>query len=147
MARKLSRRGARLIQDFEGFRSKPYRDAVGVWTIGYGTTQRIGPHSPPITRRQASDRLRRDVDDEYGAAVNALDLPLSQNQHDALVSFVYNVGPGAIGPSTGIGKALRARKWRTAADELLRWDKAGGRALPGLTRRRRAERKLFLTPD
>jgi GH24 family phage-related lysozyme (muramidase) len=143
---KLSRRGVRLIQDYEGFRSSPYRDSVGVWTIGYGSTKGVGPQTAPLNRQQASERLRSEVDAEYGAAVNALHLPLNQHQFDALVSFVYNVGPGALGLDTGIGRELRAHHWHRAADELLRWDKAGGRALPGLTRRRRAERQLFLTP-
>jgi hypothetical protein len=71
---------------------------------------------------------------------------LNQHQFDALVSFVYNLGPGAIAPGTGIGRALRARAWRRAADEMLRWNRAGGRVLAGLTRRREAERALFLRP-
>lgn len=86
----------------------------------------------------------REVDATYGAAVNALRLPLNQNQFDALVSFVYNVGPGGVAPSTQVGKHLRAHDWKAAADALLAWDKAGGHALPGLTRRRQAERALFL---
>lgn len=143
---RLSDTGAKLIEEFEGFRSHPYRDAVGVWTIGYGSTKGVGPNTPPVTRAQAHARLKREVDETYGAAVNQLGLPLNQNRFDALTSFVYNVGPGALSPSTGIGRALRRRDWRAAADELLRWDKAGGRALPGLTRRRRAERALFLRP-
>ena len=140
----LSPKGAELIANFEGFRSRPYRDAVGVWTIGYGSTRGVGPNSRPVTKAQAMKRLRNEVDATYGASVNALDLPLSQQQFDALTSFVYNVGPGGISPTTGIGKALRARKWRKAADELLRWNKAGGKELLGLTRRRKAERALFL---
>jgi GH24 family phage-related lysozyme (muramidase) len=141
---QLSDSGARLIAQFEGFRSCPYRDAVGVWTIGYGSTRGVGPRSKCITRAEALERMKREVDRVYGKAVNALGLPLNQNQHDALTSFVYNLGPGAIGPGTGIGKALRARQWKRAADEMLRWDKAGGRTLAGLTRRRRAERRRFL---
>lgn len=141
---KLSKAGADLIEEFEGFSAKPYRDPVGVWTIGFGSTKGVGPNSPRVTRAQAEARLIREVDAEYGAAVNALGLPLNQSQFDALVSFVYNVGPGALEPSTRIGLALRSHQWRRAADELLRWDKAGGRRLAGLTRRRRAERALFL---
>lgn len=142
---RLGTRGADMIKGFEGFRSKPYRDAVGVWTIGYGSTKGVGPSSAPVSARQAEERLRREVDATYGKAIDQFD-GLNQNQHDALTSFVYNVGPGGVGPNTGIGKALRAKDYRRAADELLKWDKAGGRALAGLTRRRRAERKLFLTP-
>jgi lysozyme len=142
----LSPTGANLITEFEGFRPRPYRDAVGVWTIGYGSTAGVGPNTPPITEQQARDRLMREVDAQYGRAINALGVPLTQNQFDALVSFVYNVGPGGVAASTGVGRALRARNYQQAADELLKWDKAGGRTLAGLTRRRQAERKLFLTP-
>jgi GH24 family phage-related lysozyme (muramidase) len=145
MGMKLSDKGAALLEEFEGFRSRPYRDAVGVWTIGYGSTKGVGPNTPHMTPGQARARLKREVDQVYGAAVNRLGVPLNQHQFDALCSFVYNLGPGAIGPTTGIGRALRARDYRRAADELLKWDKAGGRTLLGLTRRRRAERALFLT--
>ena len=141
---RLSDAGAHLIESYEGFVPHPYRDAVGVWTIGFGSTSGVGPNSPHVTRKQAHDRLLREVDSRYGAAINALRLPLNQFQFDALVSFVYNVGPGGVSPSTGVGRALRAHQWRTAADCLLQWDKAGGRRLLGLTRRRQAERKLFL---
>lgn len=142
---RLGDRGARMIMEFEGYRARPYRDAVGVWTIGYGSTHGVGPNTPPISKARAERRLRHEVDTTYGKAVNQLGLPINQHQHDALVSFVYNVGPGALSTDTGIGRALRRRHWRDAADELLRWDKAGGRALPGLTRRRQAERRLFLS--
>lgn len=142
---KLSRAGAQLIEGFEGFSAKPYRDPVGVWTIGYGSTKGVGANTPPISREQARARLMREVDAVHGAAVNALGLPLDQPQFDALTSFVYNVGPGGVAASTGIGRALRRHDWDAAADELLRWNKAGGRALAGLTRRREAERAMFLS--
>jgi lysozyme len=141
---KLSDRGAQLIANFEGFRSCPYRDAVGVWTIGYGSTKGVGPGSKCISRAQALARMKREVGETYGKAVDNLPVELNQNQFDALTSFVYNVGPGGIASSTGVGRALRARQWHKAADELLRWNKAGGQELAGLTRRRREERELFL---
>lgn len=143
---KLSRDGARLIESFEGFRSSAYRDAIGVWTIGYGSTKGVNASTPNMTRSQAEARLMREVDATYGKAVNSLKLPLNQNQFDALVSFVYNVGTGGISPSTQVGKHLRKHEWQAAADALLAWDKAGGKPLAGLTRRRHAERALFLTP-
>lgn len=143
---KFSKRGAALVMEFEGFSARPYRDSVGVWTIGYGSTAGVGPHSPPVTKAQAQARLMREVDAQYGAAINSLRLPLNCNQFDALVSFVYNVGVGGVAPSTHVGRSLRAREWRHAADALLAWDKAGGRPLAGLTRRRHAERALFLEP-
>jgi GH24 family phage-related lysozyme (muramidase) len=141
---KLSDKGAALIEEFEGFRAHAYRDAVGVPTIGFGSTKGVRMGDGPVTRAQARARLKREVDEVYGAAVNRLGVPLNQHQFDALCSFTYNLGPGAIASSTGIGRALRTRDWRRAADELLKWDKAGGRTLLGLTRRRRAERALFL---
>jgi GH24 family phage-related lysozyme (muramidase) len=141
---RLSPAGAHVIESFEGFVPHPYRDSVGVWTIGFGSTKGVGPHSPHVTVAQAEARLMREVDAEYGAAINALGLALNQYQFDALVSFVYNVGVGGVAPSTGVGRALRAHDWRAAADHLLDWDKAGGRRVAGLTRRRHAERALFL---
>lgn len=144
---KISADGARLIESFEGFIPHPYRDAVGVWTIGFGSTEGVGPNTPPMTRAQAERRLMREVNARYAPAVDALKLPLSQHQFDALVSFVYNVGPGGVAGSTGVGRALRARDWRAAADHLLDWDKGGGRVLEGLRRRRIAERALFLKQD
>lgn len=143
---RLSKAGAQIIESFEGFRSRPYQDAVGVWTIGFGSTRGVGPNTPPISRAQARARLMREVDARYGAAINALGLPLDQNQFDALTSFVYNVGPGGVASTTKVGRALRDRNWKAAADAMLAWDKAGGRRLAGLTRRRRAERALFLRP-
>jgi len=141
--------GVTLIKEFEGFpfNGRPYRDMVGVWTIGYGHTEGVGPHSKQLTQPQASELLRRDLDDKYGPPVNALDVDLNQHQFDAIVSFVYNCGPGAISPSTGVGKALRARQWNTAANCLLQWNRAGGKVVPGLTRRRNAERSMFLQAD
>jgi len=143
--RRLSERGAKLIAKFEGFRSCPYWDKHGgVWTIGYGSTKGVGPRSRCITREEALQRMKGEVNREYAKAVNDLPVELNQNQFDALVSFVYNLGPGAIDPDTGIGKALRRKRWRRAGLQMLRWNKAGGRPMWGLTRRRMAERRLFL---
>jgi lysozyme len=144
---QLSTDGAHLIESFEGFSRLPYRDPVGVATIGFGSTKGVTMNTKPMTRPQAERRMMREIDASYGAAINALGLPLNQNQFDALVSFVYNVGPGGVGSNTGVGKALRAHDWQSAANHLLEWDKAGGRALSGLTRRRLAERALFLKTE
>jgi GH24 family phage-related lysozyme (muramidase) len=141
----LGQAGLNMIKEFEGFRSAPYRDSVGVWTIGYGSTSGVGPNTPHMTEQQAADRLRREVDQRYGAAVNSIGVPLTQNQFDALTSFVYNVGPGGVASNSNVGRALRARDYQAAADGLLAWDHAGGQRLAGLTRRRQAERALFLS--
>lgn len=144
---KLSDRGLALILSSEGFRSCPYWDSTGkVWTIGFGSTKGVGRNTPCITRAQGLARVRREVQATYGAAIDRLHLPLNQNQYDSLCSFTYNLGPGAIAADTGIGRALRRHDWRTAANEMLRWDRSGGQRLEGLTRRRRAERALFLRP-
>ena len=142
--------GIALIKEFEGFPfgGQPYLDAVGVWTIGYGHTADVGPHSRRLTEREASRLLEQDLRRNYGRVIEALPVAddLNDNQVAALMSFVYNLGGGAVSPETGIGRALRARQWQRAADEMLRWNRAGGRVLPGLTRRRKAERALFLRP-
>jgi GH24 family phage-related lysozyme (muramidase) len=134
-----------LVRGFEGFRSKPYRDAVGVWTIGYGHTSGVGPKSRPLAEHEAAALLEQDLDERYFPAVKRLPTFPAMAQHhvDALTSFVYNLGPGSIGTDTGIGRALRAERWSSAADEMLEWDRAGGRRLEGLTRRRNMERALF----
>jgi lysozyme len=148
---RLSKRGAQLIADFEGFRSRPYLDAAGVWTIGFGSTKGVGPNTKPVTRTQALERMMREIDATYGKAVDDLNrehrLMLNQNEFDALTSFVYNVGPGALSTRTSIGRLLRQKDMTAAANALLQWDKAGGRRLEGLTRRRRMERALFLESD
>src|SRR3954464_4264657 len=144
--------GIALIKEFEGFPfgGRPYFDQLGgVWTIGYGHTEGVGPHSPRLTERQASELLERELAQRSEGAGEALPTAhlLNQNQFDALVVFVYNVGGGALAADTGIGKAPRARQWQRAADEMLRWNRAKGHAVEGLTRRRKAERALFLTPS
>lgn len=141
--------GVTLIKEFEGFphNGRPYKDMVGVWTIGYGHTKGVGPNSRPLTEQQASELLRRDLNAEYAPSVSALQLELGQHQFDALVSFAYNCGPGAISSKTHVGQALRSKQWQAAADALLQWNKAGGVAVAGLTRRRNAERALFLKQE
>lgn len=149
---RLSQKGADFIGAFEGFRSAPYRDAVGVWTIGYGSTGGVGPNTPPVTRAQAAARLIRECDETYTPAVlhaaRAGGHTLKQHELDALVSASYNLGPGVFAAGRTLGNALRSGStaWRAlVGDALLLYDKAGGRTLAGLTRRRRAERRLFLT--
>jgi len=142
-------KGVRLIKSFEGFvdDGRPYLDEIAsppVWTIGYGHIEGVTARSRRLTEPQAAALLQRDLDKKYAPYIARLGLPLNQDQFDALVSFVYNVGPGGVSPATQVGKALRAHRWRDAADHLLDWDKAGGQRVAGLTRRRKAERTLFL---
>ncbi|XQQ05069.1 MAG: lysozyme [Leptolyngbya sp. IPPAS B-1204] len=143
--RNINAKGLRLLKSFEGLRLQAYQDSVGVWTIGYGTTSGVRP-GMVITEAQAEALLRRDLDRFERAVSDLVKVPLSDDQFSALVSFTYNVGEGALASSTLL-RLLNQRNYQGAADQLLRWDKAGGSTLPGLTRRRKAERALFLGQD
>jgi lysozyme len=131
-----------LIQQFEGRRLEAYKCPADVWTIGYGHTSAAGkPEVKPgmvITKQEANDILVRDLV-RYEDAVNRLvKVPLTQNQFDALVSFTFNVGEGALAKSTLL-KKLNAGDYDAVPAELMKWTKGGGKELPGLVRRRRAE--------
>lgn len=142
----ISSAGLALIKRFEGFRSHPYRDAVGVWTVGYGETRGVGPNGPVLTEPQASAKLKARVRRDFEPYIHALGVPLNQHQFDALCSFIYNLGPGYLARGHSMGDALRARNYRAAADAFMLYDRAGGRVLEGLRRRRSEERALFLKP-
>ena len=137
--------GLRLIKSFEGLRLTAYQDAVGVWTIGYGTTRNVR-RGMRISRDQAEAFLQEDLVRFEKAVSDAVKVPINDNQFSALVSFTYNVGSGALRSSTLL-KKLNRGDINGAANEFPRWNKAGGRVLAGLTRRRNAERALFLGQD
>ncbi|MEL4885699.1 lysozyme [Pectobacterium betavasculorum] len=145
---QISSNGINLIKQFEGCELTAYQDAVGVWTIGYGWTQAVDGKS--IRRGMTidsatADRLLKTGVVQYEQAVNQLvKVAISQNQFDALVSFAYNVGTRSLSTSTLLRK-LNAGDISGAADEFLRWNKAGGKELAGLARRRVAEREMFLS--
>lgn len=141
--RPISQAGLNLIRDFEGRRLNAYQDAVGVWTIGYGHTRTAYP-GQRITEAGAVALLREDIATFERAVSQAVQVPLTDNQYAALVSFAFNVGSGALNSSTLL-RRLNAGDYYGAANELLRWNRAGGRELYGLTRRREAERSLFLS--
>jgi GH24 family phage-related lysozyme (muramidase) len=141
--RWLAEPGLALLKSFEQCRLSAYRDSVGVPTIGWGHTAGVSM-GMTCDQPQADRWLVGDVQ----AAVNSCDANapqnLTQNQFDALVVFTFNVGIGAEAHSTLLAK-LKAGDMAGAADEFLKWDHAGGVVVPGLTRRRKAERALFLT--
>jgi lysozyme len=135
--------GLHLIERFEGLRLSAYQDSVGVWTIGVGHT---GPEVKPgltISQEQAKDMLRVDVKEAERAVNTLITRMLTQNEFDALVSFTFNLGAGNLRKST-LRRLLNAGDYQGAANEFLKWDKAGGEELPGLTKRRFTERDLFL---
>lgn len=139
--------GIQLITSFEDLKLKAYDDGVGVWTIGYGTT--IYPNGVAVkkgdncTLEQAKSFFQHDLRRFQTAVNDAVNIPLSQNQFDALVSLAYNIGTNAFKTSTLV-KYLNALDYKAAADQFLVWNKAGGSVLKGLVRRREAERALFL---
>ena len=146
---KISDSGLELIAHFEGFSSKPYLCPAGVLTIGYGTTiysngKHVKMSDDNITKDEALEIMRDQIDKTYGTAVNRyVQIELTQNQFDALTSFTYNLGAGNLRSSTLLRK-LNQGKMGRAGREFLKWDRAGGRKLAGLTRRRKAEMELFV---
>ena len=145
---KTSQRGIDLIKQFEGLELEAYQDIAGIWTIGYGHIETARP-GMRITEREAEALLQRDLKPREQAVGRIVSVPLNQNEFDALVSFVYNVGIEGFRRSTA-RRRLNSGDRVGAADALTWWNKAtvGGvlREVTGLTRRRASERALFLTP-
>ena len=143
-----SDKGISLIKQFEGCKLTAYQDSVGVWTIGYGWTQPVDgkPIRAGMTiKQETAERLLKTGLVSYESDVSRLvKVGLTQGQFDAMVSFTYNLGARSLSTSTLLRK-LNAGDYAGAADEFLRWNKAGGKVLNGLSRRREAERALFLS--
>lgn len=148
---RVSRKGVRFVAGWEGFRSCPYRDAVGVWTIGYGETQGIGPNTRCWSKSKARRRLRKRLTRDYARpAWRMVAPPLRRCERDAIASFAYNVGLGAFKSSTlrrrlngAQGRTYSGRK-RIYREELPRWTNGG---LAGLVKRRWAEVALATKAD
>jgi len=149
---KISERGINLLKSFEGLELEAYQDIAGIWTIGYGHTGDDVEPGMRISEREAEALLRKDLKPREDAIDRFASVSLNQNEFDALVSFVYNVGAAAFGGSTARKRLNRGGGDRIgAADALAWWNKAtvNGvlREVLGLTRRRAAERALFLEPS
>lgn len=141
---QINQAGLELIKSFEGYREDAYLCPAGVWTIGWGTTKNVrqGQTTNP---EEAENFLRRDLKIFEAQVAELVKVALTSNQFSALVSFAYNCGAGALKSSTLL-KKLNQEDYLGAAEEFLKWNKAGGKMLAGLTRRRVAERSLFLKP-
>ncbi|APG16281.1 lysozyme [Kosakonia radicincitans] len=138
--------GLTLIKSFEGLSLEKYRDAVGKWTIGYGHLILPNENFPQaLSKVEAEDLLRADLGMTERGVHRLVTVDLNQNQFDALVAFAFNVGLGNLQNSTLL-RLLNQGQYQEAADQLPRWNKAGGKILAGLTRRRDAERALFMAP-
>lgn len=141
MVYSTSQRGIDLIKQFEGMVLKAYLCPAKIWTIGYGHTRTAKP-GMVITEEQAEALLRADLVDFERAVNHAVTVPLQQYQFDALVSFAFNVGASAFRGSTLLQR-VNAERWTEAAAEFDRWTRGDGKVLPGLVRRRQAERAMF----
>lgn len=142
---KTSPKGIALIKEFEGLRLKAYKCPGDVWTIGYGHTAGV-KHGMVISERQAEEYLKADLI-AFEKYLNGLGLALNQNQFDALISFIYNVGTGNFSSSTLLRKVRANPQDNFIMDEFLSWVYSKGRVLPGLQRRRLAEMKLYFSND
>lgn len=138
---KTSEAGLSLIKSFEGLRLESYLCPANVWTIGYGHTQGVKPNQI-ISEKQAESLLKGDLL-VFEKTVLSHNLKLNQNQFDAFVSFCYNVGSGNLAKSTLLRKAKLNPNDETIRDEFMKWNKAKGKELAGLTRRRKAEGDLY----
>ena len=138
---KLGERGTEILKYFEGCKLTAYQDSVGVWTIGYGHTKGVYD-GMTITQDQAEQMLLSELEEYEGYIKDMVTVPLTQNQFDALVVWVYNLGPTNFRNSTLL-KELNAGNYNAAGQEITRWNKAGGKVLAGLVKRREAEAQLF----
>lgn len=134
-------KGLDLIKFFEGLELNAYKCAAGVWTIGYGHTKGV-QEGDSISEEQANEMLAEELK-EYENYINTLvTVELNQDQFDAMVSWVYNLGGGNLKASTLL-KVLNAGDYDGVPAQMMRWNKAGGKVLEGLTKRRQAEADLF----
>lgn len=134
--------GIALVAYYEGYRPQAYVDPVGIVTVCYGhtATAQLGQK---FTKEQCDALLRKDLQAAEAAVQSSVKVALSQTQYDALVSFTFNVGSGNLRSSTLL-RRLNAGDYCLAAREFPRWNRAKGKVLPGLTKRRLAEQALFL---
>jgi lysozyme len=147
---EISSKGVALIKEFESFRKTPYLCAAGVPTIGWGTTRypdkkAVKLSDPKITEAVGDMYLHHDLTTFEKAVTKALTIPIQQCQFDACISLCYNIGQGNFTSSTLVKMLNAGTAPDLIAPQFLRWDKAKGKSLAGLTRRRKAEMTLFLT--
>ena len=140
---KISQEGLSLIKKFEGCKLEAYKCAAGVWTIGYGSTKGV-KKGDTLTQEEADKLLLHEMEEYEGYINDLVDVNLKQNEFDALVSWVFNLGPANLKSSTLL-KVLNSthKDWNDIPTQIKRWNKAGGKVLQGLVRRREAEALLF----
>lgn len=147
---KLDDKGYKLITKFEGLSLKPYLDSIKVPTIGYGNTyylngKKVTLLDKEITKQEAFDMFK-EIANRFGKRVDELVTSnINQNQYNSLVSFAYNVGTGNFASSTLLKKVNKNPNDLTIKDEFLRWNKAGGKVINGLTNRRNEEAIIYFS--
>jgi len=141
----ISEEGISLIKKFEGCELEAYQDAVGVWTIGYGHTKNV-QEGQVIKQEEAESMLLHELLEYCDHVEKAVEVDLTQHQFDALVSWTYNLGPTNLNRSTML-KVVNANNMGEVPIQIKRWNKAGGKVLDGLVRRRKAEALMFEGKD
>lgn len=147
---KTSKKGLDLIKKYEGFVSKPYLCPAGIPTIGYGAThygdgKKVTLKDPSIDEEHASCLLNNMIISYENSVKLLVQKHINQNQFDALVSFTYNLGAANLSKSTLLKKINANPNDKSIKDEFLKWNKAGGKELTGLTRRRNEEALLYFS--
>ena len=137
----ISEEGLSLIKKFEGCELKAYRCAANVLTIGYGSTKGV-TEDMEITKEEAESILKEEMHEYEGYVNDMVKVPLKQNQFDSIVSWVFNLGSTNLSSSTLL-KKLNNSEYDEVPSQIKRWNKAGGKVLDGLIRRREAEALLF----
>ena len=148
---KVNDKGITLIKSFEGCKLRAYQDSVGIWTIGYGATfYQDGSNvksGDTLTQQQADELLNYHVDLFAEKVKPLIKGELSDNKFSALVSFAFNAGAGALAKSTLLKKVNANPEDVSISSEFAKWDKAGGKQLRGLARRRKAEADLYFQKE
>lgn len=144
MIRQINDAGLALIKSFEGFRAQPYQDAGGVWTIGYGHTDDVTADTPSITEAEATLLLQQDLSNVEAMVDTYVEASLNDNQFAALVSLTYNCGTAPLHGT--LGELLNVGNFKDAINEFQKWDHVNGKTIVGLTKRRYAEKALFMEP-
>ena len=137
----ISQEGLSLIKKFEGCELKAYKCAAGVWTKGYGSTKGV-KEGDTLTQEEADELLLHEMEEYEGYINDLVKVPLEQCMFDALVAWVFNLGPTNFS-SSSLLRVLNEKKYEEVPYEIKRWNKAGGEVLNGLIRRRKAEALLF----
>lgn len=140
---KIGEKGKKLIKSFESCKLKAYRCPAGVWTIGYGHTK--GVKEGMVISQEDAERFFNEDIREFEGQLNTLQLEINQNQYDALMSFIYNVGVARLAKSTLLKKVKANSEDKTIRNEFNKWVYTGAQKLPGLQRRRAAEADLYFS--